>query len=407
MHVRPVLNIGISVIILLYSLSIIGLQTVESATKKEEQETLAELIAYSGHGYLFDKNQKQIRLDDELVIAMQDSMVEALLKAEDMELKEETIELVEKAYEFIRFKELELHEAVLLRNAVVSRLILEATPRLKARFEWRHRIFFSRTVRWIYPEISLRPEILEWVEVLSIFDYLEWILSEGSNTDYMDDCHAHKVPIPPDWAQTGTAWVRQGSLTQNLLVPGEHAEVWTYTDPNNRGACVALPRGSGAVGSAAGIICQSATTGHACFWDNKLRGVPEQFIGWQGKRLEIKKLKDGSNLNDNCTRCHRGNNVYLISPDDPTWAKLLRGPLSSTPGSKFTTVVENSSDNRGGHPRYIPISTLPERPGWQNGLPGPGCAGACHETPAINDGPPALRMAPACANPSVADCYQP
>ncbi len=244
------------------------------------------------------------------------------------------------------------------------------------------------------------------------------------DTPYMADCRVHGVPIPPDWAESGTAWVLQGNLKDgtNLLQPGQDAFVWTYSDPNVRGACVALPRGGGGPGSLAGIICQSATTGHACFWDNMLatNQVPGA-LGWSGQTLRISQLADGSNLSGAtgvCPQCHRGDNVFLISPDDPTWRKVLTGTLSnpstSPLGPNFTTRVEASSDMTGGHPRYIPITTLPTRPGWDNTFQAGACAGSCHEQPNagitanLNHPSQAIPqpMPPNCATSGVANnCY--
>lgn len=223
------------------------------------------------------------------------------------------------------------------------------------------------------------------------------------DTPYIAQCRAQDVPIPPDWAETGTAWELQGNLRtgSNLLEPGQDAFVWTYTDPSVRGACIALPRGSGASGSLAGIICQSATTGAACFWDNMPKNDQRRgILGWKNQTLRISDLADGSNLTGVtgiCTNCHRGNNVFLISPDDPTWARVLRGPLVTNPGSTFTTRVEVSSDNSGGHPRYVPIT----QPGWNNTLLAVGCAGACHEQPTVAAPP----MPPTCAAGGVENCY--
>ena len=112
----------------------------------------------------------------------------------------------------------------------------------------------------------------------------------NADTPYMADCRAQGVPIPPDWAETGTSWVDQGNLNTNgggtnLLQGPVDAHVWTYTDPNVRGACVALPREDGSPGSLAGIICQSATTGKACFWDNQRKTDPTNVLGWSGKDL--------------------------------------------------------------------------------------------------------------------------
>jgi len=211
--------------------------------------------------------------------------------------------------------------------------------------------------------------------------------SETSNftvdrdTPYMAQCRVQSVPIPPDWAESGTAWVLQGNLNTdgggtNLLQRNVDAFVWTYTDPNVRGACIALPRGSGAPGSLAGIICQSATTGHACFWDNQLRSNPGTILGWSGQRLVISQLVDGeyfatgANVGGRCVSCHSGNNVFLISPDDPTWKKVIKN-VNLSIGSTFTTRVDT--------PRYIP---LPVHPSWTNPVSsGGGLCGLCHEAP--------------------------
>lgn len=208
----------------------------------------------------------------------------------------------------------------------------------------------------------------------------------NGDTPYMAECRAQGVPIPPDWAETGTAWVNQGNLNTagggtNLLQGATDAHVWTYTDPHVRGACIALPRGSGAPGSLAGIICQSATTGRACFWDNQLKSDPTHILGWSGKTLVISELVDGTdfaaggNVGGPCASCHRGDNVFLISPDDPAWAKVLRGPLTGGPsGGRFTTQVDSG--------RYTP---LPVAAGWTNPVTGgANCGAGCHELPPAN-----------------------
>jgi hypothetical protein len=235
---------------------------------------------------------------------------------------------------------------------------------------------------------------------------------QDGDTDYMAYCRRQRVPIPPDWAESGTAWALQGNLSTgtNLLQPGQDAFVWTYSDPVRRGACIALPRGGA---GQAGIICQSATTGNACFWDNKLTsdGPSAPILDWRGgTRLTISQLQDGSNLQENCTGCHRGNNVFLISPDDPTWTQVLSGPLVTSPGSTFTTKLERSSDMQGDHSRYIPVTYPASRPNWVNPFQAGGCAGACHEIPPLepsfNFNTPSP-MPPACAVGGVVEeCYR-
>ena len=84
-------------------------------------------------------------------------------------------------------------------------------------------------------------------------------------------------------------------------------------------------------------------------------------------------------------------------------APVLRGPLATTPASTFTTRVEASTDNPGGHPRYVPMAA--NRPGWTNVFQAGGCAGACHENPSLGfSSTPA--MPPVCAaGGDVENCY--
>ena len=363
-----------------------------------EPVLLADRVEYAGHGKLFDKNLKEIKVDAQAVLAMQDSMLSVISKDEAAQKTAAGDPMLKKLRARLQSKDLNAEALLSLKAAQIDKLLEKADPKIQSKYLWRNRAILS--YYWNDKKLTarLRPDILEILRESGAYR------PRPRTTDYIRDCQAHDVPIPPDWAETGTAWVRQGTLTTNLLSPGAFAAVWTYSDPARRGACIALPRGDGSPGSPAGIICQSATTGHACFWDNKLRSVsPEQFIGWAGQRLRIADLKDGSNLDSSCTGCHRGNNVYLISPDDPTWGKALRGPLNPPRTGTFTTRVESSSDNRGGHPRYIPITTLPERPGWDNPPMSGGCAGSCHEQPSSSFDPPA--MPPACASGGVANCY--
>lgn len=236
-------------------------------------------------------------------------------------------------------------------------------------------------------------------------------------TGYMRRCFKDGVPLPPDWAESGTAWQLRGNLGTgtNLLQPGINAFVWTHTDARFRGACIALPRGGGGQrGGLAGIICQSAVTGRACFWDSRLRDDADPLrempaISWPGATLIIAALKDGSNITEansgSCPICHRGDNVYLISPDDPTWSQVIKGT------SNFTTRVEASADTRGGHPRYIPLTSVtgPGRGGdWENVAPAaPGCGSTCHENPALQFQNQPMPMPPNCAvGGTVESCYR-
>lgn len=349
----------------------------------------AQELAYAGHGRVFDKDMREIELTPAKIKQLQDAILNEVTGTKPLpsQLKSANFMASEKLLATPSFNE---EEKLAIKSNMINSL-LKTSPKEQAdKYDWRNRVLLQSIFK-IRPADKLNPEILKILK--------GGILTSGlQTTDYMKDCKTHQVPIPPNWAETGTAWVLQGKLNDNLLQPGNDAFVWTYSDPNVPGACVALPREDGAAGSPAGIICQSATTGYACFWDNKLRGVePESFIGWKNKTLVINQLKDGSNLNAPCTGCHIGNNVFLLAPQDPTWQKVLNN-LAGVRTGKFSTRINN-----GNGPRYTPITTLPERANWQNPVDSDGvdCAQMCHEKAVVKK--PAS-MPPNCGNNA---CYAP
>ncbi|OQW30911.1 MAG: hypothetical protein A4E19_09200 [Nitrospira sp. SG-bin1] len=215
------------------------------------------------------------------------------------------------------------------------------------------------------------------------------VIAEGK---YVDSCRAKGVPIPPDWKSSSLEWEAHGNLKTILLTPNDldqtpvdhtsFASIWSHAPPQGKGACIALGRSDGSFQ----IICQSATTGYACFWGNDPHASSTR---WTPDTAEVRL----SSLRDPvqgfapdtvpCTECHRGNNAFLYAPDDPTWATLLR-PEHARP--TFTTRVEQSSHY--GHltfgattityPRFIPIGG--KSMVLNNPLPTTtGCSGSCHE----------------------------
>ena len=215
-------------------------------------------------------------------------------------------------------------------------------------------------------------------------------VSEGN---YVESCRAKGVPVPPNWKASSSEWENHGHLKTILLTPNNldqtpvdrtsFASVWSYASPDVRGACIALGRDNGSFQ----IICQSATTGYACFWGND---VSSSNTSWSPEATEvpIASLRDPvqgfAPTTVPCTDCHRGNNAFLYAPDDPTWATVLR-PEHVRP--TFTTRVEQSSHHGQltfgattiTYPRFIPVGgkAMP----LNNPLPTtPGCSGSCHES---------------------------
>lgn len=217
-------------------------------------------------------------------------------------------------------------------------------------------------------------------------------VSENSDGTYIDSCRTNGVPIPPDWKSFSPEWERHGDLHTILLTPNSleqtpvddtsFASIWSYAPPQGRGACIAIGRKSGSFQ----IICQSATTGQACFWSNDA-SAPNTSWSRETTDIAISSLRDPVQgfTPDTvpCTECHRGNNAFLYAPDDPTWATMLR---PAQPRPTFTTRVEQSSQQGQltfgattiTYPRFIPIGG--KAMVLHNPLPTmPGCSGSCHE----------------------------
>ena len=213
-----------------------------------------------------------------------------------------------------------------------------------------------------------------------------------SDGNYIETCRTNGVPIPPDWKRSSSEWESHGNLKTILLTPNSleqtpvdetsFASVWSYAPSQGRGACIALGRNGGSFQ----IICQSATTGHACFWGND---PSSPHTNWRPETTDvpITSLRDPvqgfSPGTVACTECHRGNNAFLYAPDDPTWATVLR---PEHPRPTFTTRVEQSA-HQGQltfgstaitYPRFIPVggnSMILNNPLTTT----TGCSGSCHE----------------------------
>lgn len=341
-----------------------------------------ERLALGGHGLVFDASGREVRLGLDEAIGIQARMAEAIAgeeRAEDEDAERVAGPIGEVLAEIDGMLEEEPQGGDL---AALRDLKLRAQAQL---------LPDERRSAYLWRADHLRAVIAEEVAIDERFrdirERLRDLLIElAQGTDYMRACRAAGVPVPPDFVMGASDWRLQGSLSQNILDPGGTAQVWTWAPPQGRGGCVALPRGSGV----AGIICQGAESGRACIWDNLRRGGGET-IPWRTEPLRPREMQDATELAQNCTACHRGNNVFLVAPDDPTWCRLLRGgrpgagcaPVSGPNAANFTLQVEAAVDalpNAGAvHPRYVPLTGTPPRPGWDNPASVDAfCGGACH-----------------------------
>lgn len=367
-------------------------------------------MAIAGHGQVFDIEGRPIKIDrDEAAKLLSDIQEVALLerrasKLPEMEGMDQLIEVTKILEEVRSLRDLDetnrLYAQYLTIRAEAQMLEDARRSALMWRAEHLSRLLFPR------PEIEavLRPDLIRVKLRLS-----DWIISLLTQTDYMRSCGAEDVPVPPDFSTNSSKWTFQGNLASTLIVQGKTAAVYTYASPSVRGSCIALPRGPGGTTDVAGVICQSAETGKACFWDNLEKGTGDIIPFGNNAVIKIRDMQDATELSLNCTSCHQGNNVFNISPDDPTWCRLLRGgqsgascnALSGPNAANFTTEVDPGVLPLSVpgtmppvlHSRYTPLSGTPARPGWVNNT-APGCGGACHLGPNGAFTPPP--MPPSC-----------
>lgn len=339
-------------------------------------------IAIVGHGYAFDAGMQAIPMDLKTIRSMQESLREVLAGAKlaDNDRTRAFAAKIEAAMARTKSEE----ERALLAGALLNYRVERADKRVRETYGWRNR-YLAERVRGLYDRRFAGQAVIH-ESVLRLLREGGLIIDPVFDTAYMDDCRAQSVPVPPNFSiATPGEWVHQGSLAFNILggketdTPPDPADVWTWTDPDRRGACIALPRDNGGIGSLTGIICQSATTGNACFWDNLTRADRTRRIPSATETMVIRELQDGRTLDEGpaCTRCHTGNNVFLISPDDPTWSKVLKGLDGPHPDPPtFTTLVETQTSPLSG-PRYTPIAHA----SWVNPPLAAGCSGSCHAAP--------------------------
>ena len=151
----------------------------------------------------------------------------------------------------------------------------------------------------------------------------------NSGTDYINECRAAGVPIPPSMYKTGPGnWTNKGPLTTNFLGGGT-AELWEYRDGN--GLCLALPRYETPMSGAKpfGVICLGrGPASKACFFDN-----PRDVSFPRNVQVPLESFVGGYALDANgqgtCTDCHAGENPFIVHPNDPAFAGIVGNDLGA------------------------------------------------------------------------------
>ncbi len=199
------------------------------------------------------------------------------------------------------------------------------------------------------------------------------------------------MPLPPVWGDS--KWVNQGSLSKDKgeIVAFDDlptADVWVSKSP--QGTCFALARkdGKGEI-QRLDQICQSQKNGKACFWDNsspKDGETPQRVVDG----LDPANVAGADKMKMNCTKCHRGDNAFIIHPGTP----LQLGPDNPCEKADPTSKLGRTDPDK----RFEPIGRKPDpkvsgdpddQAGYENpsddyaGL-GDGPCSACHGIPKLS-----------------------
>ncbi|MFL6202445.1 MAG: hypothetical protein ACJ76J_25025 [Thermoanaerobaculia bacterium] len=331
-----------------------AMQRIEDMRQRGRVERLrekippADWIAMAYHGLVLDANFDVIPMDPETVSKIQESMF--------LILQEPAREKVMNKYgrdPGLLFHEQTLrgNDRVVLRTAVLEALLEESDEELQESYAWRHRLIGrGANTRVKIQELAVRPQVRELLRRFRLEEDLPDV-PDSAHT-YVESCRAGGVPIPPNWPDA--KWISQGPLELVFLAKDLKAEVLAYKDPdpNVPGVCYALPRrdSRGSI-EFLGIICQSAITGKACFWDN--RTIDNRLLTGVNVELKIDTIGNGMTLSETCTNCHRGANAFIIHPG--TALELSRraavgGPYETStrrPVVRFTPIAQLCWSNPG------------------------------------------------------------
>lgn len=331
----------------------------------------ADWIEIAYHGLVLDANLDVIEMNSENVSRMQESLFSILHAS----ARERAIQRFgADPGQLLSVPGLHGQERLAVGTAVLNALLAASDPELQERYAWRHQLIrrgAEDQIDWSAP--VLRPKVLQKVQEYKIPP--SWYMppstaaeSTTPGSQYVAQCRAAGVPIPPDWPDA--QWINQGPLAFLFVTNWYEAEVHTYKDPAVPGVCYAMPRrnSSGSIQHLE-IICQSDTTGKACFWEN--RTLKGKLLTGVALSLDIESISNGSTLAETCTACHRGDNAFNIHPGtalDLKRATVVGGPYDTDPAVRFTPIGQAHWSNPGS-------LTLPPPP------PGQRSCTTCHGLP--------------------------
>lgn len=320
-----------------------------------------EDLSESHYGHVYNQKSEKIAFTQDDLSSLQSNLQDKLF-AQLSPSNQLKILNMQKA--FAAESALQTTENQLLFNNVVAKSMLKnIDPKILLQTPFERYHYALR--RQVFEHLQIR-------DIRSILPLLDYLRERGLLThliprdshDYIQQCRDADVPIPPDWGSGD--WQFIGEQDRTFIGTSMTTEVWAYKSPHSDGTCIALPRVTSDESiQLLGIICQSTATGKACFWDNVDKSTGLRITGADAENMKITDLQNGNLLAENCTQCHRGENVFLIHP----------GETIDLRSEGYELVPDI---------RYQPVST---QAAWQNPSPhtelGDGACASCHEIPAL------------------------
>lgn len=302
-------------LLLLLCIPLLWLSTAQAAFTSDPIKTI-------GHGSFMGASGKTIKPDLTFIADTQNYYISTLLtQSRDLRSAKKIRALIAG----------QVSDSILANALFIDWLVDKQNPANTA-----HLVSVNGALRWRYIlELQTDTRLREWLDSKGINPEIARKLEDNGiivfaktskgGADYIKECAAAGVPIPPPMWSSG--WAFQGVIDNEFISTSSQAELMLHTSTTPAGVCLALPRfppsGSGFSNQAnlLGVICLGTQTSKACFWDN-----PRGKSFTRGVEVDISEFVGGvdlvANAQGTCSDCHAGENPFVVHPEKPPFASL-------------------------------------------------------------------------------------
>jgi hypothetical protein len=295
------------------------LQSQQADRIENWQVLSSDPILSVGHGSFFDAKGNDLDPNPELAIAALRYYIKTLTLLSEEKNRSDANALNQRLQ---ALKPETPVEDILIHAVQVTRLTRTAKAKNATSISSKSNALLSHYLRFEKGQAvvqdkrggKIRPEMVQQLLDLKLLETKQATLSSGKQ--YVEECRAAGVPIPPDWGST--QWVSQGQLARKFISQSLDADLNAFQGDKADGVCMALPRASGNSIKLLGVICMARKTNKTCFWDNQKNDL--QFDISKGSSVPLSDFSGGADLEGGsggvCTDCHAGENPFIVHPGD-------------------------------------------------------------------------------------------